>query len=158
MKEIWLENVQKNALVDDEDYGKLIAMGHWYGLKCRNDTIYAYHSPFAGLSYAMHNLIIEAPDGFELDHIDRNGLNNLRSNLRIATASQNQANKALSRRNTSGFRGVYWHNAAQKWMAQITVNNKFKYLGLHKEPEQAALAYNKAAKEAFGEFAQLNPV
>lgn len=91
----------------------------------------------------------------DLDHIDGDGGNNAISNLRIATRSQNNANKRREdKRNRSGFKGVSWNAACGRWQAHIKVNRKSKYLGLFDTPEEAHLAYCAAAKAAFGEFAR----
>ena len=109
----------------------------------------------------MHRMILERAIGRPLtkkelvDHIDGNGLNNCRSNLRIATSSQNMQNSKKSKANTSGFKGVSYHRRAQKWCAAISVNGKNKYLGLFESPEKAHEAYCEAAKKYFGEFAKL---
>jgi len=91
--------------------------------------------------------------GEEVDHINRNGLDNRRCNLRLATRSQNCANKPAYRTNRSGYKGVRWSSRAQKWIAYIRVRGQHKYLGRHTTPEAAHQAYLAAAIEAFGEFA-----
>ena len=108
------------------------------------------------MSLLMHRLIMGDEPGVEYDHEDRDKLNNRRKNLRIATRSLNNANMTLRSNNTSGFKGVCWRPALQKWRAEISVNRKNRYLGLFNTPEDAARAYNDAALEAFGEFAVLN--
>jgi hypothetical protein len=90
------------------------------------------------------------------DHKDRNGLNNLRNNLRPATRRQNEANKGLQVNNTSGFRGVGFFKRASKWRAQISVNSKLRHLGFFDDPIEAAKAYDRAALAEFAEFAFLN--
>jgi len=94
--------------------------------------------------------------GFEVDHEDRNYLNNQRSNLRLATKSQNQANSNLRIDSTSGYKGVTWHVRIMRWQAKIQVRKTRIFLGYFKTPEEAARAYDKAAKRYFGEFANLN--
>ena len=93
-----------------------------------------------------------------LDHIDRNPENNLIENLRIATGSEQQGNKTLQRNNTSGFRGVSLKKAVIKkpWSAHIKEGKISKSLGYFSTPEEAALAYDLAAFQKFGEFASLN--
>ena len=91
----------------------------------------------------------------QVDHIDRNKLNNHISNLRWATQSENQANRPNV---TGNYKGVYFCNKAKrkKWKVQIKLNRKAYYLGGFKSEIEAALVYNKKAKEFFGEFANLN--
>jgi hypothetical protein len=87
-----------------------------------------------------------------VDHIDGNGLNNSRSNIRSASRLGNAANTMRRLSNPSGFKGVCWHPGTQKWRARL----KDRQLGLFDSPEDAAKAYDLAAREAFGEFARLN--
>lgn len=112
-----------------------------------------------GICYREHNLVWLWHTGemvMELDHRNRNKLDNRIRNLRPATRSLNNANQSMKRNNTSGYKGVSAKDG--KWMAQITVNGDWFYLGRHATPEIAALAYNKAAFEHHGEFAYLNEV
>ncbi len=104
----------------------------------------------------MHRLLIKIPNGFQIDHIDGNGLNNQKLNLRIATASQNQINRGKQKNNTSGFKGVFGRKDKNKWRAQIKFHGKTKHLGYADDKIEAARIYNKAAVERFGEFARLN--
>ena len=104
----------------------------------------------------MHRLIARTPDGLDTDHIDRSGLNNQRANLRHCTESQNQYNTSVPNNNTSGFKGVTWHRARQKWQAQIQANGEHIHLGLFKTAEAAAHAYDKAALRLHGNFANIN--
>ena len=90
------------------------------------------------------------------DHIDRNGLNNCRSNLRPDPKRRNNANQGIRSDNTSGYKGVTWHKRGGKWQAQIQVNGKRRHLGLFVDEIEAAKAYDRAALEAFGEFAVPN--
>ncbi|WP_420796654.1 AP2 domain-containing protein [Brevibacillus agri] len=104
----------------------------------------------------MHRLILSARQGEFVDHIDGNKLNNVRSNLRLATKAGNQRNQRIRSDNTSGFRGVYWCKKSGKWRAQITVNNKRIALGSYDDAASAASAYNEAALRLHGEFAKIN--
>ncbi len=111
----------------------------------------------------LHQAIIylsgqEVLYGYEIDHKDTNGLNNLEENLRICTRSQNIQNIKLKNRNTSGYKGVWWHKLTNKWTAQITINYKKIYLGLFDDKKDAAISYNTAALQYHGEFAQLNKI
>lgn len=111
--------------------------------------------------YALHQLVYLYHHGFvpnEIDHRDRNKLNNRIENLRPCTSSQNKGNIQLLPTNTSGYRGVSLNSRSQKWHAQIKIHGNQTYLGRFDTPEEAALVYNEAAIEHFGEFAFLNNV
>ena len=90
----------------------------------------------------------------QIDHINTDKLDNRISNLRPATASLNGSNRGPDRDNRTGLKGVYYNQAAKRWMAQIRCQKKSHYLGLHDTPEEAHAAYIKAAKRLFGEFAR----
>lgn len=144
------------AFVDDEDYEKLSK--HKWRAEKRGDLFYAYRSAGKHGGYAMHREILPIPLGKEIDHTDRNGLNNQKSNLRICTVSQNQANTKSRTGGTSKFKGVGWFKSSRKWRALIKVKGQLVYLGLFVTEEDAAIAYNNAALRHFGEFARLNSV
>lgn len=94
----------------------------------------------------------------KIDHIDNNPSNNNIENLRKVTQSQNCMNRKPHKNRSSKYKGVCWHKASNKWIAQICINYKIIYLGLFINKIDAAIAYNKKAKELFGEFANLNEV
>lgn len=100
----------------------------------------------------LHRVIVDAEGGTLVDHADTNGLNNLRSNLRVVTELQNARNARTRLDNTSGYKGVTWHNQRRKWKAQIWHGGKQRSLGLFISPEDAAAAYARASAEYHGEF------
>lgn len=101
-----------------------------------------------GVRYLAHRLVWlweygEIPDSF-IDHVDGNPRNNVVSNLRLCTQSENLQNTSTRVTNTSGHRGVSWSKAAGKWLAQIQVNKKYQYLGVYSSFAKACAAYNEA--------------
>lgn len=88
-----------------------------------------------------------------IDHINGDKTDNRIANLRLATRSQNGANRDANKNNTSGVKGVYWARREQKWAANIKVNGKKKHIGYFRNINEAAAAYERAAIEYFGEFA-----
>ena len=112
-------------------------------------------------NYLSHRLIWMYHNDFmpkQIDHIDGNPLNNRIENLRVATQSENQQNTKIRSNNTTGYKGVYFHKLTGKYAAQARLNGKCIHIGLFTCPKEAAIAYNKAAKELFGEFARCNAI
>jgi hypothetical protein len=143
------------ALVDDVDYERVLAVGKWYA-NPSGVTYYARKNFWrAGrcFSIRMHTLIT----GWSyVDHRNGNGLDNRRSNLRQASDRQNAQNRGRRSDNTSGFKGVSWDDQQQAWSASICVDSVQRRLGRFSSREEAALAYDAAAIQHFGEFARLN--
>lgn len=104
----------------------------------------------------MHRVIMEAKTGTMIDHINGNGLDNRRDNLRLATTSQNTQNKKIGANNTSGYKGV--DHRSRKWRARIWLHGQEYHLGYFDSDIAAAHAYNKAAERLHGEFARLNEI
>ena len=144
------------ALVDDEDFHWL-ERGTWYELK-REYTNYVGRRDGSSV-ILLHRELLMAKSGQQVDHTDKNGLNNQKSNLRLVTASQNvRANSGNINSYSGGVKGVSWHRQSGKWRATITLNGKQQSLGLHDTVTEAAVVYNKWAKHYFGEYAYLNPI
>lgn len=148
------------AQVDDADYDYL-RQWKWYAQK-RTNTVYATSHDKATV-ILMHRLILGLTDRYSLtDHIDHNGLNNQRSNLRAASYSQNNSNRRSQKNSLSKYLGVSLNIQKRKdrvyryWTAHIGKNNKRIRLGYFKTEEDAARAYDEAAKVHHGEFASLN--
>lgn len=145
------------AKVDDDDFVKLSNFT-WYASK--NRKYYARrHQMINGKKSKvyMHREIMEVtePELF-VDHIDGDGLNNTRANLRVASHSENLANVPKRNGTSSKFRGVNYKKSTGKWQVQIQHNNKLYWVGSFDSEIEAAKAYDKKAVELFGEFAQLN--
>ena len=105
----------------------------------------------------MHSVILSAPKGMVIDHINNNPLDNRIANLRIVTPQQNAWNRKKRRtRSTSKYKGVSWSKNDGKWRALIMLDNKKISLGNFDDEKQAGRAYDKKAKELFGEHAKLN--
>lgn len=145
----------KFALVDDEDFEKLSKF-KWYANKLHNSFYAMRHSKEDNRKFIlMHREILKTPNKKVTDHIDQNGLNNQRSNLRVATPSQNQHNKGGYKNNTSGLKGVMWHKRDKKWFARTKLNGKNIYLGYYTSKELAHEAYVAGCKKYHGKFTPL---
>ena len=155
----WIPLTQgKFALVDKEDYPTII-LNNWCAQK-RNSGFGYYavrsihlNNPKERVRIPMHRQILNAPDGWEVDHINGDGLDNRKCNLRLCTRSQNGANRHKVRGN---FKGVCWYSRCNKWGASICHDRKRYHLGYFDKELEAAKAYDDKAIELFGEFARLN--
>lgn len=138
------------AIVDDEDYDFLM---QWeWSLRRQPNSNYASRSD-NGNSIAMHRVIMKTPINMVVDHIDHNGLNCMKSNMRNCTASQNAMNRRP--RNKRIFKGTC-QRESQKWASYIRINGKTIHVGMFETRVEAAKAYDEAAKKYFGDFAYLN--
>ncbi len=145
------------ALVDDADFERLNQF-KWYASK-QPGTFYACRDAGGRTNrkqIRMHRVITGVTKSRQVDHINGNGLDNRRTNLRICVASQNQANRGKQRNCKSGFKGVSWNKSNRKWVSLIQVLGKHIYLGGFDCKITAARAYDEKAKEMFGEFARTN--
>lgn len=104
----------------------------------------------------MHRVLMQPPKGMIVDHINSNGLDNRRCNLRLCTNRQNVQNQRILREGSSKYKGVYWDKENSKWRASIVVNSKRLALGRFKNEIEAAIIYDEAAEKYFGEFAYIN--
>lgn len=150
-----------HLLVDDEDFEK-VNKYKWHIDKSRN-KIYATTAIYNNkvlTNVRVYRIILG--DSYKLiDHKDGNGLNNQKSNLRPCTHAQNMYNSGPKSNNTSGYKGVYYsktRRGTKKYIAQIGINGKMKFIGCFYNPVDAAIAYNRVASELHGEFANLNLV
>ena len=145
----------KFALVDDKDFEK-VNQYKWHASKSYN-TFYAIRKK-DGETIRMHRVIMGFVKGDlrQVDHINSNGLDNRRSNLRECSNQQNQFNMKARIGCSSKYKGVSWAKGRNKWLAQIQVDDKDFHLGYFKREIDAAKAYDKKATELCGEFARLN--
>ncbi len=155
MKTILLTQ-SKVAFVDDADYAALS-----YFKWCATNQLYTFYALTSiGSTKSdhrpvyMHRLLLRPAKGFEVHHIDGNGLNNQRSNLALLTRKQHRNFNGPERANTTGFKGV--GRLGSKFLAQIGKDGRHYYLGLFKTPEEAALAYDRKALELFNGLTYLN--
>lgn len=162
MKEIIISSEKhgiKKVLVDDEDF-EFLNKWKWCLFKMRN-TFYVHRIEYGkngekDKSILMHRLIMGYPNCL-VDHVDRNTLNNQRSNLRQCTYSQNTSNtEKINKACTSKYKGV--HMKKGKWVAKLKKNQKGVHIGTFTNEVDAAIAYNKAAIIYHGEFARLNKI
>lgn len=149
------------TIIDDEDKDladiKWTHSGSGYAFRFLRASERPRGCPRKNIS--LHRVIMSRVLGRELDksefvdHINGDGLDNRRCNLRLATSAQNNFNKRIGRRNTSGYKGV---SVRRPYSVAIVFNGKAYKLGSYNDLEEAARAYDKKAKELFGEFAELN--
>lgn len=147
------------AIVDPDDYEHL-SKWKWHfhlGYAVRNCSLSrCMHCGFLPRKMLyMHRVVCDAPKGLDVDHINRNKLDNRRINLRAVTREQNCRN---SRRKNKKYKGVYWIAKRKKWRAAINYKGKYIEIGSFDTQEQAASAYNKRVYELYGEHAYLNPI
>ncbi len=142
------------ALVDDTD-GDLVASRSWKAkLHGRYPGIWYAVATVARRSTTMHSVLTGWP---LTDHVNGNGLDNRRCNLREATRATNNYNsRKRSTPSTSRFKGVHWDRRVGRWRALIRLDRHNHSLGYHTDEVAAALAYDAAARHHFGEFAAVN--
>ncbi len=141
------------VLVDDDDLHLVMSMGKWGVLVQPGKTVYVrktLNSQKRLLS--LHRFLMNPPEGVQVDHINGNGLDNRRANLRLASCSENNRNRGTSRNNTSGIKGVRWNKARQKWQACLDAKDLPRYWGLFDTKEEAAEVIQSVRARLFGEF------
>ncbi len=147
----------KFAQIDDLDY-EIVKNYKWHASKC-GKVSYAAHKFYSlegSKTVYMHRMLFPLIKEGQIDHIDGNGLNNQRENLRVCTISQNKQNVGLTKSNTSGFKGVSYHKMGKKWQVKIRIGKENRYLGLFNTKEEAGEVYRKASLEHHKEFSNFS--
>ena len=151
----------KVAIVDAADFDALSAY-KWCAMQSGNGKFRAMRkgprNGGSGAAILMHRLVMSAPEGVKVDHINHDPLDNRRSNLRLCTRSQNICNRRMPRGPNTPYRGVSRRQDCKSWRAQIKADGRNIHLGNFHTPEEAARAYDAAARHYYGEFATLNRV
>lgn len=140
------------SIVDDEDYDRITKHKWHISFKCPGKS-FMVQSTIKGKNIYLHRFLMNPASHLVVDHIDRNPLNNQKSNLRVCTRSDNQKNKLIQPK-TSIYKGV--SKRGGKYGVYIRINGKHTYIGSFDNEKDAALAYDDAAIKHHGEFAYLN--
>jgi hypothetical protein len=144
------------TIVDDEDYDKTVKL-HWYATRCAK-SIYA-QSTSLWKTYkhlTMHRFIMNAQKGQEVDHVNHNTLDNRRCNLRLCSHIQNMQNMKPYEKAASEYKGVTWDKERKKWRAKLCIGRKQVFSFRYNSEIDAAKAFDRKAKELYGEFAYQN--
>ena len=132
----------KIALVDDDDFDKLSSLKWYFDNGYARTNVYVEGK--GRRSIFMHRFILSPPKNKQVDHINHNGLDNQKANIRIVDAKDNQRNRNTQKNNTSGCQGVCFHKKKQVWFATITLMGKPVHLGIFKDKNEAISAREKA--------------
>ncbi len=151
-------NIPNGFLMDGEDYP--IILGRHLTLSGGGNGqryVYVVATWPSRSNVALHRLVMRAPKGMQVDHINGDRLDNRKSNLRLVSAKQNRRNMATwSTKKSSKYKGVHFCNTTNKFKARIVVDYKKKFIGSYDDEVAAALAYDAKARELFGQHACLN--
>lgn len=155
-----LEKIENNEVFIDECDLEIFRKYKWK-IQYQKNTRYIYCSTYDGIKVKcilFHRLILNCSHGDKkcVDHIDGNGLNNLRDNLRICTHSENMRNRINNKPHSSIYKGVSWTKLNKKWRASIRINKKYISLGLFINEVDAAKAYNIASEKYHKDFSRIN--
>lgn len=151
----------QSVKVDDEDYD-FLNQYKWH-LTSKGYAARRVHYPSSRKNpiakiFLMHRIVSFADNGYQVDHINGDKLDNRKQNLRLCSNSQNHMNKGVQSNSTTGYKGVSFERSINRYRAYLNLNGKRYNLKTFKTPEEAAQAYNTKAKELFGEFALLNDI
>lgn len=138
----------------DAQFAGIVSASMWIAAGDK-PKMYAQRGGLRDRGVYLHRLLMNAPEDMFVDHINGDRLDNRLCNLRLCTKSENGRNSVKPKSNTSGLKGVSWHRKSKKWVAQIMINQKQIYLGLHKTKEDAHAAYVEASRKYHGEFGRV---
>jgi len=143
----------RSTIVDDADAA--IASAHKWFAHAGTHTIYVRRTTD---QLGLHRFLLDCPSNLQVDHINGDGLDNRRINLRTATIRQNQYNRRKSMQGSSRYKGVVFVRtvSAKPWKARITIDGKLRQIGYFADEIDAARAYDSVAREEYGDFAYLN--
>lgn len=155
-KRIKLANSDKYTILDDDDYEEFKEYPwresqYGYAIVCKAFNKRSH-------TFMLHREIAKPPKTMSVDHINGDTLDNRKSNLRVVTHGENMRNQKMRINNSSGYKGVSWHTVRDKWRARVHFEGKEYHVGLFEDKHEAARAYNKKARELFGEYARLNEI
>jgi len=140
------------AIVDKAD---ALTLAAGWGVQMRGTDPSCLSKRISGKTERLHRVLIGAPPGYVIDHVNGNPLDNRRVNLRVATVSQNAKNRRAQRGSFGRYKGVHAHNNGW-WRAVIWSDGKRHSIGVYRTREEAAAAYDEAAIQLHGEFARTN--
>lgn len=141
--------------VDDDDFKKLAILRWYANVNSRKDCVRAARFHNRKTIY-LARVVMNAPDGKNVDHINGDTLDNRKSNLRLCSRHENSFNRKMNKNNKAGYKGAYWDKRKNKWKCCVRFEGKAINVGYFDNKKDAAIAYDKKAKELFGEFANIN--
>ena len=148
----------QETIIDLADWD-LVKDYRWYA-HWEDNTFYVLTNVYSAYTVQqkirLHRLLLAAPKGVLVDHVDRNGLNNRRNNIRLVTSLENRCHSVGQKGSRSAYKGVTWNKQSRKWQSGIMLHGQSRHLGLFNDELDAAEAYDEAAIELFGEYALLN--
>lgn len=146
---VYFNNIQDYFICDLDDFYKIKDFTWW--AKYSKWGYYAV-ATIGDKKVRLHRMIVNCPDGMQVDHINGNTLDNRKCNLRVVTNQQNSINSCKPSNNTSGYKGVYLDKQRRKWVANIKVDYKTIYLGRFDNINDAIKAREEAEIKYFGEY------
>ena len=153
---IYRKYQEYTVLIDEEDFPVVRKLNLFLTKSLSGKFYVMYYDPITKKNNLLHRLITRAKPRQIIDHIDQNPLNNMKSNLRFATRSQNGSNTIKYKNNTSGYKGVTFDKSKGKYKVQIRHKGIVYHLGRSDDPEELAHIYDSVSSQLQGEFASPN--